>query len=268
MRFNSNRANRLVFDDVADEYATRPDIPARTFDWCAARSDLGSSRTVLEVGAGAGQLTGLLLEQQARVVAIEPGARLRAVLLERFQTAGLTVVEGLFEDYRSEEEISAIWSANAFHWTDPARAVPHAHELLGPDGVLVLIWTFLIISDADLVGAVKLGRLGGTHVNFGANSREEFLDGFVGAAAEGRDQLTTSGLFGDIEWQHQIEPLDLPAHSYADLVLTFANAAALSEPDRRRLHEVVRDDVEQLDLEHVSFEHHAYALTARATAKR
>jgi 16S rRNA (adenine1518-N6/adenine1519-N6)-dimethyltransferase len=55
---------------------------------------IGAGTTVLEVGPGDGALTSVLLEQGARVVAVEKDARLIPLLREKFAGKDLTVVEG------------------------------------------------------------------------------------------------------------------------------------------------------------------------------
>ena len=84
MRASSNRSIRFVFDSVADAYVSgRPDMPLEAVLSGAEAVDVAQGATVLEIGAGAGQLTGTLVEAGFAVVALEPGADLRRRAAER-----------------------------------------------------------------------------------------------------------------------------------------------------------------------------------------
>lgn len=268
MRFNTNRGQRLAFDNVAGVYEARPDVPLGIFDWCADQAELAPSQTVVEVGAGTGQLTGRLLASRAKVIAIEPGPEFCSLLRQRYLGAELEVVNSFFEDFRSTQPVAAIWSANAFHWTDPDRGVTQAHHTLRRGGSMVLIWTFLVVEDPEVAALIAMGRLGGRHVNFGGTDPAEFIRNFEESATDGRDQLTRDGRFGLVGWEHQIEAVNYPSRRYPDLVMTFANTAAMDADERKLLHDTVNTDIKELHLRDLTFQHHAYAVVARAANSR
>ena len=65
------------FDRAAEEYErTRPDYPDAVLDVLP----LGPEATVVDVGAGTGKLTRVLARHYARVLAVEPLDRMRAIL--------------------------------------------------------------------------------------------------------------------------------------------------------------------------------------------
>ena len=69
------------FDAAADDYErARPDYPDQALAWLADRLGLRPGRTVLDLAAGTGKLTRLLVRTGARVVAVEPVAGMRARL--------------------------------------------------------------------------------------------------------------------------------------------------------------------------------------------
>src|ERR671918_2990360 len=58
----------------------RPGYPPAAVDFLAARLRLRAGRTVVDLAAGTGKLTRLLLATGAEVVAVEPVAEMRAAL--------------------------------------------------------------------------------------------------------------------------------------------------------------------------------------------
>src|SRR5207244_7905772 len=70
------------FARAADVYErARPEYPPEAVAWLADRLDLRPGRVVVDVAAGTGKLTRLLVPTGARVVAVEPLAEMRAVLM-------------------------------------------------------------------------------------------------------------------------------------------------------------------------------------------
>ena len=67
-----------AFDNVASEYEQgRPGYPRSILDWLGSRGALSPSSTIVDLGAGTGKLTRVLVESGARVIAIEPLAAMR-----------------------------------------------------------------------------------------------------------------------------------------------------------------------------------------------
>jgi 2-polyprenyl-3-methyl-5-hydroxy-6-metoxy-1,4-benzoquinol methylase len=119
VRANANRAIRFVFDSVADSYASgRPDMPLEAVLGGAEAVGVPAGVRVLEIRAGAGQLTATLVEAGFAVVALEAGAELRRLAAARAPAANLR--PETFEDFDPGVRFSAIFSSNAFHWLDPA----------------------------------------------------------------------------------------------------------------------------------------------------
>ena len=75
------RPEVLAFGPKANDYEKgRPDYPPRAIGWLIEALGIGSSSTVIDLAAGTGKLTRLLLPTGARVIAIEPVAGMRDVL--------------------------------------------------------------------------------------------------------------------------------------------------------------------------------------------
>ncbi|CAL9536825.1 putative methyltransferase [Streptomyces sp. enrichment culture] len=129
------------FNAVAAQYAAhRPSYPPALFD---AIEDLAgralTGARVADVGAGTGIATALLHARGADVVAVEPGDG----MADRFRRThpGLPIVRGDGNGLPlADASLDFLTYAQAWHWTDPARAVPEALRVLRPGGALALWW--------------------------------------------------------------------------------------------------------------------------------
>jgi SAM-dependent methyltransferase len=128
---------RLSFGSVASDYDRyRPPPPPQALDWLIPRD----ARAILDLAAGTGVVTRELVGRAARVVAVEPDERMRAVLAARCPEA--EVLEGRGEDIPlPDASVDAVVISAAWHWLDPERAVPEITRLLRAGGTLGVIWT-------------------------------------------------------------------------------------------------------------------------------
>jgi SAM-dependent methyltransferase len=129
-------SRRLSFGSVAADYDRyRPAPPPQALDWLIPPD----ATAVLDLAAGTGAVTRLLIGRAARVVAVEPDERMRAVLAARCPEA--EVLEGRGEDIPlPDASVDAVVIASAWHWLDPERAVPEIARVLRPGGNLGVIW--------------------------------------------------------------------------------------------------------------------------------
>ena len=128
---------RLSFGSVAADYDRyRPSPPRQALDWLIPPG----ATEVLDLAAGTGAVTRELLGRVARVVAVEPDARMRAVLAAN--CPGAEVLDGQGEDIPlPDAAVDAALISAAWHWLDPARAVPEITRVLRAGGTLGVIWT-------------------------------------------------------------------------------------------------------------------------------
>ena len=146
------------FASAADVYErARPSYPAEAVAWIAAEAQLRTGRVVVDVRAGTGKLTRLLVATGARVVAVEPVSEMRAKLAET--APGAEALDGVAEALPLETAFAdAITVAQAFHWFDYDAALPELHRVLRPGGLLVLIWNSRDLDDPQQAGIEELLR--------------------------------------------------------------------------------------------------------------
>src|SRR6185437_2524598 len=125
------------FGNVAQSYdKVRPEPPAQALDWLVPPG----CDVAVDLAAGTGLFTRALLGRAAQVVAVEPDERMRAVLAQR--SPQVRVLRGWGEAMPlPDASADAVFVSTAWHWLDPARAVPEIGRVLRSGGRLGVIWT-------------------------------------------------------------------------------------------------------------------------------
>jgi SAM-dependent methyltransferase len=123
-------------DQFFDDYERgRPGWPREAVELL----DLPRTGTVLDLGAGTGKLTRLLVHRFRRVVAIEPAAAMRRILVALCPQAEVCCGEALNLPL-ADGSVDAVFAAEAFHWFDDAQSIAEIARVLRADAVLVLLW--------------------------------------------------------------------------------------------------------------------------------
>jgi ubiquinone/menaquinone biosynthesis C-methylase UbiE len=142
------------FASAADAYERgRPDYPAAAIDWLVERLDLRPGRTVVDLAAGTGKLTRLLVPSGAEVIAVEPIAEMRAKIEDA------RVLEGAAEAIPlPDASVDAVTVAQAFHWFRAEEALAEIRRVLRPGGGLALVWNVRDESDPIHAAASAIMR--------------------------------------------------------------------------------------------------------------
>jgi SAM-dependent methyltransferase len=152
----------LSFGPAADRYdANRPSYPPAALTWA-----LGTpARRVVDLGAGTGILTRVLLALGHRVQPVEPDAGMRERLAAT--TPDVTPLAGSAERIPLEDgSVDAVVAGQAYHWFDPEPAHAEIARVLRIGGVFAPVWNIRDESVpwvAQLTAIVDDPRDGGRH---------------------------------------------------------------------------------------------------------
>jgi SAM-dependent methyltransferase len=205
------RGPYTAFADVAAAYERgRPDYPEEAVRWMVGDRPLA----VVDLGAGTGKLTRVLVALGHRVTAVEPLDEMRTEL-----AAALPAVHAI---NGTAEEIplfagaaDVVTSAQAFHWFDHDSALPEIARVLRPRGRLALVWNSR--DDRD----PWMARLSAI---IGNETIEE---------SDVVPVLDASGLFGPVETASFIFEQERNRDGLLDLVLSRSYLAKLTPEERQ-----------------------------------
>lgn len=125
--------------------AARPSFPPSSVEWLTSGLGLQSGDRVVELGAGTGKFTALLVERGLRVVAVEPVAEMR----ERLDTLGDAVraIDATAEKLPFDAaSVQAVIASQSLHWADVDQAFAELDRVIARGGSLGLIWNFRDVS--------------------------------------------------------------------------------------------------------------------------
>lgn len=221
--------------DPENYHRARPRYPDMV--WTALRENAGLTQgsSILEIGAGTGVATEMLLSANPRVLtAVEPDPRLATFMRSRCAQKQLEVVVSPFEDMALPEGgYDLAVSATAFHWLDPVPALRRIRAALRPGGSVALFWN--IFGDRERAdpfheatahlftdGLVSPSGGGSTDTPFGLDAEARIAD-FERSGLEPRISRT-------FQWTLTLDPDEVRA-----LYATFSNVSALPEARRNAL---------------------------------
>jgi SAM-dependent methyltransferase len=123
------------FDRVAEEYERgRPGYPDDVLDLLP----VADASAVLDLAAGTGKLTRVLVGRYRRVIAVEPLDAMRAIIAREAPTA--EALDGRAEAIPLlDAEVDAVFVAQAIHWFANDDAIAEIARVLRPGGVLAIV---------------------------------------------------------------------------------------------------------------------------------
>jgi SAM-dependent methyltransferase len=134
---SSVERRRLSFGAGARAYQRfRPTFPPEAVVWGLG----GRPLVVVELGAGTGLMTQVLVRTGHQVVAVEPDERMRAELHTRVGAAA-DVRPGSAESIPLHDgAVDAAVAAESFHWFDQPAALLEMARVVRPRGALMIVW--------------------------------------------------------------------------------------------------------------------------------
>jgi SAM-dependent methyltransferase len=210
------------FGPVADAYdRARPSYPDEAVAWLVGRRDPARPSLVLELGAGTGKLTEVLVRRGGHeVLATEPLPDMLRRLEVRVRVPHVVAsAEAIPLPSRSADVVVC---GQSFHWFDHERAMPEIARVLRPGGHLALAWNTY---DTAIPWVKRLKAL--------VSPPDDDVDPAM--------PMMESPYFGFVE-QHEFrfwQPHT--AASLADLVRSVSHVATMDERDRAKVLEQVDD---------------------------
>ena len=153
-----HEAAAVGFDRAAGAYErARPSYPEDAVAHVVATLGIGPGARVVDLAAGTGKFTRLLVPSGAELVAVEPVAGMRDQLTAIID--GIEVHDGAAEALPfGDETIDAVVCAQAFHWFDQQAALREIRRVLRPGGGLAVIFN---IRDEHEPWVAELTRITG-----------------------------------------------------------------------------------------------------------
>ncbi len=219
-----------IFEDLAEEYdALRPSYPQALVRWVLERVSLPPDGAILEVGCGTGKATRLFANSGRRMVCVEPGLRMAALAAERLgEHPNVGIENARFEDWPlRESSFDLAFAAQSFHWVDPEKGFDRLGRCLRPGGAAALFWNRPAGIDPELrkeLDAVYRLHAPGLLRDAAPSELPWVIDGFA-----------RTGMFEPAEVQRFPWTDRRDAESYARLVSTYSDHAALPDAQRAAL---------------------------------
>jgi ubiquinone/menaquinone biosynthesis C-methylase UbiE len=205
----------FAYGALAETYdRARPSYPEDAATWLVG----ASPQRVLELGAGTGKLTELLVAAGHDVLAIDPAPEMLALLAVRVPQASTAV--GTAERIPApSQSFDVVVCAESFHWFNHPVALDEIARVLRPEGTLAMVWNF---RDEGIPWVKRLGRI------ISPETAQDLLD-----------PVHSSPLFDEVDetefrfWQN------LRKDGLLDLVRTRSSIASMPEAERTEILERV-----------------------------
>ncbi len=216
------------FPEATEAYVRgRPTYPAKAAERLERELHLKPGRIVLDLAAGTGKLTALLVGTGAGVVAVEPVAEMRAVLEQALP--GVRALSGTAEAIPlAAGSVDAVTVGQAFHWFRADEALPEIRRVLRSEGGLGLVWN---VRDTSVRWVARLSEIMEPHRGDAPTHR-------TGAWREAFERSTLFGPLGHTKFRHvhHLTPEGVVAR-----VASVSFIAALPEPEREGVFAEVRE---------------------------
>jgi SAM-dependent methyltransferase len=192
---------------------------------------LAPNSTAIDLGAGTGKFTKLLLQTGATVIAVEPVDAMRAALTA--SVPGARTLAGSAQTMNLQDGTAdAVLCAQAFHWFANEAAMIEIHRVLKPGALLGLVWNVRdesvdwVAAITDIIAPFE----GGTPRYNKGDWRRAFAGDRFSALRETRFQYMHTGI---------------PEQVIVDRFLSVSFIAALPPAEKSKVTEKLRNLIAQ-----------------------
>lgn len=214
------------FGAIASTYHRyRPGPPEEAVNWYLPKR----VERVVDLGAGTGALSRLLVDKADQVAAVEPDDRMRAVLTK--ELPNVEAIKGTGEDMPlGDGSVDVVLASSSWHWMDVEPTLREVRRVLKTNGLLGAMWSGPdpegpFVTQARALIAQNVGGGGG-----GMSSL--FAD-----AVRPTSTLEIPNDFGFSEPQHETFTwmMSLTADELIGLLATMSWVINLTQPEREAL---------------------------------
>lgn len=207
----------MHFDRLASGYDdARPPYPAALWARAAELGALRPGLRGLDLGAGSGQATRVLLAAGLTVTAVEPGPHLAAELRRRHPEVEVLQTTAEAAPLPAGGVDVAV-AATSIHWMDTTVLVPRLHRALAPDGLLLVLRN--VFGDEDVPVTPFRERVAEVVARRAAPRARHGLQDL----ARTETDLTASGLLTTVSVDEVRWSVDLDARRVRALFATFSD---------------------------------------------
>jgi SAM-dependent methyltransferase len=186
--------------------------------------------TVVDLGAGTGALTRLLVGRADEVVAVEPDDRMRATLTE--SVPGVRAVAGRGESIPlPDASVDAVLASSSWHWMDTVPTLLEVGRVLVPGGTLAAMWSGPDPDTGLIAQAQALLSSGGDARTAGIDDRNALVQALEIPSGVPFDQPEQAVFTWDVA---------LNADELIGLLGTFSWVILMEDAARERLFETAR----------------------------
>jgi len=229
---------RETFEQVPELYdRARPSYPAELFDDLSELAGLRAGDRILELGPGTGKATLALAERGFRVVGLELGEGLAAVARRKLGAfPDVEIVTVPFERWETDERFDAIAAFTAFHWIDPDVRYAKSAELLREGGMLAIVDTTHVLPEGGDPFWVEVQ----TDYDAVVPSPDNRPPPRPEEARVLAEEITASGLFGDVEVRRYLWDAPYTADEYIAVLDTYSGHRSMADDERNELYRRIR----------------------------
>ena len=228
-------ARALSFGAAVEEYdRVRPSYPAARIDDLEALHPLA----VLDVGAGTGKASELLVARGLDVLAVEADARMAAIV----ERKGIAAEVSTFQDWDARgRTFDLITAGQSWHWMPQPQSAHKALALLRRGGHLAAFWNLGMLDERTMSALDAVYAAIAPSLAEGSKAMSEAID----EQRRHIDSLREAG-FAPIELRTYPGSATYTAREWVDVIATRSNHAPLPDEQRRALLRGVADTIRQL----------------------
>lgn len=219
-----NRDLKTSFNDIGHDYDKfRLDYPSEVLDYIISKTSITPQSKILEIGAGTGIASLAFAKRGFSMTMVDSNNKPLALTKSKLSDYdNMKYIESVFENVQlPATSFDFIFSAQAFHWIDPAKGFTKVHSLLAPNGFFAVFWNLARREESPLLKETR-------------KLYEKYCPGFhFGEARRAANQLLKSNLFKNGEKKSFGRVISFSKKYYVEMIQTYSWVASLSFKRRK-----------------------------------